>query len=247
MTLEKYTTCFIGSRYDCDACEFQCLNPEELKEHISKIHEIVVTFGCDQCAFKCLTEVELRAHIETLHRTPEFACHKCDIKLPTEEYLKLHIVREHEKFQCAECNYVCGTEEDLMQHKATNHEPEGYPCDLSNHQDRSRNTYYEEKMAKHPYLHINGQEYDQATLSGLLPSPFRSSIPGTNISVPGAYPTYSITNTGSISYGGVPVPSTISVPGFPIPGSLTNSGNANALVRGGYPWTTGFNMNPGSY
>ena len=52
--------------------------------------------------------------------------------------------------------------------QAASHESEGYPCDLSNHQDRVRTSYYEEKMTavKHPYLHINGQDYDQATLSG---------------------------------------------------------------------------------
>ena len=39
---------------------------------------------------------------------------------------------------------------------------------------RTTTTYYEaDKMPKHPYIQINGQEYEQATLSGLLPATFR--------------------------------------------------------------------------
>jgi len=252
-----------GSRFDCDNCDFSSLSPEELKAHISNEHQPHLsnelnqaTFLCDHCQFTCSSEVERSAHVEAAHRVqPQFACAKCDFKATGPEYLKLHVAREHQeaKFPCAECNFVSISEEALMQHKATSHEAEGFPCDLSNHQagDRGRNTYYEaEKMAKHPYIQINGQEYEQATLSGLLPSPFRTALPVTNISVPATYPTYTLQQGGisGISYhGSLPIPSTISVPGFTIPGTLANTANSGTLVQRGYPWTAGFNMNPSSY
>ena len=247
-------------RYDCDMCEFQSLAPEELKEHIAKAHETSAPFGCDQCAFKCASETDLRTHLDNAHRpAPAYACRSCDFTATAPEYLKLHMAREHEpeaaKFPCTECSFVGASEEGLMAHKASSHEPEaGYPCDLSNHQERGRGggggggSYYEEKMAKHPYLHINGQDYDQAaTLSGLMQSQFRGGLPTTaGLSVPAAVYSPYIPNSGGISYQGVPVPP--SVPGFPgIPGSLGGSGPSGSLVRGGYPWTAGFNMNPSSY
>jgi len=260
-------------RFDCDACSFQSVSPEELKKHISEQHQAIP--GLQSSSSSTLQSSglsisssvssqaplqvtpELRTHLDTMQQQqqqPNFACIKCDFKATGEEYLKLHIARHHTetKFPCGECSFVSSSEEGLIQHKSASHEGEGYPCDLSNHQERTRSTYYEEKV-KHPYLHINGQEYDQATLSGLLPSPFRTALPGTNISVPTAYPTYTLHTpaTTPLTYQGVP--STITMPSFPtLPGSLTagslaGAANPGSLARGSYPWPAGFNMNPTSF
>ena len=48
--------------------------------------------------------------------------------------VNLIVSLQEAKFPCAECNFVSISEEALMQHKATSHEAEGFPCDLSNHQ-----------------------------------------------------------------------------------------------------------------
>ena len=245
------------------------MNHEELKDHVTKTHTAAVTnvtLGCEHCDFKCVNDQELRAHVDTVH--PPQPLH-----METDQ--QQHFEQQQAKFPCIECNFVGASENALVQHKANSHEQppqrpggsdEGYPCDLSNHQDRpapagSRSAYYEEKMGggKHPYLHLNGQDFDQTAaaavqLSGLLPSPFRSPL-----TVPAVtYATYT-TNPPPPTYQSVP--STISVPaaGFTIPATLTAVSNPAAAVNTGgatlaagrpvvgYTWSPGFNMNPSSY
>jgi KRAB domain-containing zinc finger protein len=189
-----------------------------------------------------------------------YSCQKCNYKVDNLENIQNHVKSQHGEsdpkfimakgeiqFACGECNFVSNSEEVLLQHKASSHENEGYPRDLSNHQVRGmghQNTHQvraipsmnvatttlnnrvgqHEIKDKTKMFSVNQQEYDQAALTGILTSSFRGQLPVANM--PGGFTTYSIHTPGSLPtyqiVGGQP---TISVP--TVPATLVSSVGSN--------------------
>jgi KRAB domain-containing zinc finger protein len=171
-----------------------------------------------------------------------YSCQKCNYKVDNLENIQSHVKNQHGEsdpkfimakgeiqFACGECNFVANTEEVLQQHKASTHENEGYPRDLSNHQVRGMNQQQahqvrtmnvattvaaHNRVAQHEKdkakMFVNQQEYDQAALTGILTSSFRGQIPVANM--PGGFTTYSIHTPGALPTYQIVGGQTISVP-----------------------------------
>ena len=52
----------------CHFCNNGFCNVKNLKNHIEKFHQIIVTFSCDVCDFKSDNETEFKKHEEEKHK-----------------------------------------------------------------------------------------------------------------------------------------------------------------------------------
>ena len=65
----------IGERYQCDQCDKDFGQKQNLKRHIERQHETEVkVFECDQCNTKYTTQKDLKRHIRSIHDKEKFSC-----------------------------------------------------------------------------------------------------------------------------------------------------------------------------
>ena len=136
---EKYE-----GRYNCSQCEKSYSRNEDLKDHISGVHN-KIAFPCNDCgklnmskkALRCHKKVhfvnsceecdfkgtrsELRKHMTTLHPIKKqpmdyYDCQKCNYTTTQFGMLEKHKIRKHPSLKCQRCTYEADGLHDLKRH-----------------------------------------------------------------------------------------------------------------------------------
>merc|ERR1712062_253756 len=57
----------------CTHCDYTCINPANMNNHVSTIHEGIRPFNCELCDFSCAGKGSLKKHMATVHEPPKEA------------------------------------------------------------------------------------------------------------------------------------------------------------------------------
>ena len=105
---------------------------ENLKQHISIVHEGNKNFECEKCG-KCFSiKGLLKRHIKAVHEK-SYTCDTCGKSFSSIAYLKHHISSVHDgekKFECEHCGKLFAHREGMNCHIRTVHEGIRYQCDF---------------------------------------------------------------------------------------------------------------------
>ena len=98
-------------KFDCTACGAIRYSIHELKNHISRVHEVDKQFKCeiDNCEYASKSRRDLNRHILSIHEKNKkpFLCTECGMSFIRKGRLENHVGSAHEKkkdFQCELCS-----------------------------------------------------------------------------------------------------------------------------------------------
>ena len=55
----------------CTECEYTCINPANMKNHITVVHDGIKPHQCELCDFSCASKSSLKKHVEAVHEKPK--------------------------------------------------------------------------------------------------------------------------------------------------------------------------------
>ncbi len=104
----------------CPTCGKGFGTVQNLKAHISTIHEDTGKFMCDKCDFRTGHKQTLKRHAEAKHlKTNTYHCDMCNYKAHVQDWVKSHVRLVHNKvkpFKCNQCDMAYGYSRDLQKH-----------------------------------------------------------------------------------------------------------------------------------
>jgi KRAB domain-containing zinc finger protein len=104
----------------CSLCNKLFSNKNNLKTHISSIHNKNLPFFCpySNCSKKYPNKTKLEAHIRTHKGIKPFQCEKCGKKFNENGNLKSHLNKHDEniKFKCSFCEKSYKSNNHLKEH-----------------------------------------------------------------------------------------------------------------------------------
>ena len=111
------TRVHLGLREQCPECEKMV---QDIKSHVSFVHNKVANFPCDQCGTKCTTSTKLKIHVSSVHLKEKIDCPECGLSVPL-AYLGQHVQRKHcekteIKFSCKDCEKLFPSRSQLAKH-----------------------------------------------------------------------------------------------------------------------------------
>ncbi|KAL7295171.1 hypothetical protein TKK_0011479 [Trichogramma kaykai] len=150
--------------YQCEVCEFKCLNIKimdwHLKSHCSdnrtKAEESGIIFFCNDCDFSTWLKTLLFSHIRRKHKDgegkdeqdegePLFVCEQCDYSTKNKHVMKVHVIRKHTENYSHECD-ICGkkykVKADLTNHVRFKHREQPIICDVCGKTCQNSNLLY---------------------------------------------------------------------------------------------------------
>ena len=125
----------------CNQCEHTTRRNEDLKYHVSSVHEGIV-YPCEQCSYVSKWNRELKLHVKSKHTTMFFFCEEetCSFETYSRTLLGKHFESEHEgivKYKCEymNCGKISGTRSGLRKHILRKHQ----------HQEETKRALFKDK------------------------------------------------------------------------------------------------------
>ena len=117
-------------KLDCKMCFSKFSQIQELKRHISTVHEEKKELKCNRCDAKFAKKFCLNSHIKLVHETfhegnRPLKCEKCDAEFNKESHLKDHNAAFHEEkrpHKCKTCSLAFSFSTDLINHVSVVHD-----------------------------------------------------------------------------------------------------------------------------
>ena len=117
-------------KLECKMCFSKFLQIQELKRHISTVHEEKRDLKCNRCDAKFAQKFCLNRHIKLVHESFHEAnrphkCKKCDAEFNKDSHLKDHIAAFHEEkrpHKCKMCSLAFSFSTDLINHVSVVHD-----------------------------------------------------------------------------------------------------------------------------
>jgi len=134
--LKKHMKIHNGGSYSCNSCNFITNEKDQLVEHQSSVHGIVLEeHQCSQCYFVTDQEYKLMEHMHKRHsndgKVLMYSCPDCDYKTKWKRLIKGHRrIHTGELFRCSKCDFATITKTRLNEHETTHLEmsERGYAC-----------------------------------------------------------------------------------------------------------------------
>ena len=170
---------FYEGIYNCDRCKFKHHVYENMKNHISQLHD-KTRLVCDRCDFSSLRPGDLLKHKQNIHDNIKYECKHCDFSATRFRELQIHDQTKHNgsvvlvcgeysnrkalKTRMKKCKFqtralsAAMAEEVLSQHKNTIHKVGGkFVCDQCDSKEgfSSKNSLYDHNQIAHGTQSIN--------------------------------------------------------------------------------------------
>jgi hypothetical protein len=111
--------------YNCDDCDFQSNNNNQLRKHIDLKHRS--NFQCDNCEIILGSKTDLDAHIQEKHKSyrpcRNFASNECEYEGECKFH---HIILQRGQQICYKCGDKFSNKTDLIRHIKSEHGNEEY-------------------------------------------------------------------------------------------------------------------------
>ena len=115
--------------YVCNACPFQAKYASQLKRH--QLVHTRSNYPCADCTKVYLRPENLKMHITTVHEGHTFICDKCGAQFLSKTGLQGHIKVQHNKehrHTCITCGQHFEVKQDFLSHVSKHYNMNNYSC-----------------------------------------------------------------------------------------------------------------------
>jgi hypothetical protein len=143
-----------SQRVQCSECGVKLANKYVLKLHLIAKHNVGSKKQCDQCEYQAATQIALGRHIDTHHKNIRYQCGKCDYKATQESSLKVHVRNTHDgvKFTCEACGKLFALRATLQLHIVYKHGERKFKCDHCEYNAGQAHHLKSHKLSQHSVL-----------------------------------------------------------------------------------------------
>ena len=162
-------------RFKCSLCESRFSKTNDLRRHISSVHEGKRLYQCDKCEKSFKESGHLKSHIRRIHEgLKPHQCTFCDKKFADKKNYTRHIISVHDVKMPHKCNF-CDTTftlyTNLRKHIKIVHEgKKSYECSVC-HEDFNLKTNLETHTASEHQIPVFNQRVHKNSKLYLKPDP----------------------------------------------------------------------------